>query len=69
MAQGKVKWFNQKKGYGFIQTETSNRDLFVHYTEIQKTGKFASLNEGQNVEFEIVDGEKGPCAKNVRKLV
>jgi CspA family cold shock protein len=66
MAKGKVKWFNVQKGYGFITTE-DNRDVFVHHTEIQGGG-FASLNENQEVEFEIKKGPKGDQAVNVVKL-
>lgn len=65
MARGKVKWFDPKKGYGFISQEDGD-DVFVHYTAIQETG-FRTLEEGQEVEFEIVQGEKGLQAENVRK--
>ena len=64
VAQGTVKWFNGKKGFGFIQPDDSGDDLFVHHSEI-KTEGYASLNEGQRVEFEIGQGKKGPCATNV----
>jgi CspA family cold shock protein len=60
---GKVKWFNNAKGYGFIEREGGS-DVFVHYSAIQGSG-FRSLEEGQPVEFEIVDGPKGPQAGNV----
>ena len=63
MQKGKVKWFSDAKGYGFIEVE-GRRDIFVHYSAIQKEG-FKTLNEGQDVEFEIVDGAKGPQASNV----
>ena len=63
---GKVKWFNDSKGYGFIEQE-GGRDIFVHYTAIQGDG-FKSLAEGQKVEFEIVEGAKGPQATNVSKI-
>ncbi len=63
---GKVKWFNDSKGYGFIEQE-GGRDIFVHYTAIQGDG-FKSLAEGQKVEFEITDGAKGPQATKVVKL-
>jgi CspA family cold shock protein len=66
MATGKVKWFNNAKGYGFIETEAGS-DLFVHYTAIQGDG-FKSLKEGQMVQFEVAEGEKGPQAINVSKL-
>jgi len=59
---GKVKWFNNSKGYGFIEQE-SGSDLFVHFSAIQGNG-FKTLEEGQSVEFEIVDGPKGPQAGN-----
>lgn len=64
MPNGKVKWFNDKKGYGFIQSG-DGRDVFVHYSSIRIEG-FKSLKEGDLVEFEIVAGEKGPRAENVR---
>jgi CspA family cold shock protein len=63
--QGKVKWFNNAKGYGFIERE-SGSDVFVHFSAIQGNG-FRTLEEGQAVEFEIVDGPKGPQAGNVTK--
>ncbi len=63
---GRVKWFNDSKGYGFIEQE-GGRDIFVHYTAIQGEG-FKSLAEGQNVEFEITEGAKGPQATNVVKM-
>ncbi|MDY6826059.1 MAG: cold shock domain-containing protein [Bacillota bacterium] len=64
--QGKVKWFNPEKGYGFIEVE-EGKDVFVHYSEIQEEG-FKTLDEGQAVEFEIVEGNRGPQAANVVKL-
>lgn len=63
MASGHVKWFNNKKGYGFIHTD-EGEDVFVHYSAIQGDG-FKTLNEGQEVEFEISEGPKGPQAANV----
>jgi len=66
MAQGTVKWFNDAKGYGFIQAE-AGEDVFVHYTAIQANG-FKSLAEGDKVEFEVTTGPKGPQAANVRKV-
>lgn len=66
MQQGIVKWFNAEKGYGFIQVEGGD-DVFVHYSAIQAEG-FKSLDEGQKVEFEIVQGSRGPQAANVIKL-
>ena len=66
MSKGTVKWFNNQKGYGFISDEQGN-DVFVHYSGINMDG-FKSLEEGQAVEFDVVDGEKGPQATNVTKL-
>ncbi|NLW07365.1 MAG: cold-shock protein [Clostridia bacterium] len=63
---GKVKWFNPEKGYGFIEREDGN-DVFVHFSAIQEEG-FKTLAEGQEVEFEIVEGPRGPQAANVNKL-
>jgi CspA family cold shock protein len=63
---GRVKWFNDAKGYGFIEQE-GGRDIFVHYTAIEGEG-FKSLSEGQKVEFEIIEGAKGPQATKVAKL-
>lgn len=63
---GKVKWFNDSKGYGFIEQE-GGKDIFVHYTAIQGEG-FKTLAEGQKVEFEIIEGAKGPQATKVVKL-
>ncbi len=63
MAQGKVKWFNSQKGYGFIEME-NGKDIFVHHNSIQGSG-FKSLDEGENVEFEIGQGPKGEHAENV----
>jgi len=63
---GTVKWFNNEKGFGFIERENGD-DVFVHFTAIQGTG-FKCLEEGQQVEFEIVDGTKGPQAANVVQL-
>lgn len=64
--QGTVKWFNSEKGYGFIQVEGGN-DVFVHYSAILGDG-FRTLEEGQSVEFDIVEGQRGPQAANVTKL-
>ena len=64
--KGVVKWFNDKKGYGFIADEEGN-ELFVHYQEIQGEG-FKTLQENDNVEFEVGEGDKGPKAINVRKI-
>jgi CspA family cold shock protein len=65
MATGKVKWFNNSKGYGFIENEGGG-DVFVHYSAIQGDG-FKTLNEGESVEFEVSQGDKGPQAVNVVK--
>ncbi len=64
--QGRVKWFNHEKGYGFIEVE-NGKDVFVHYSEIREEG-FKTLEEGQEVEFDIVEGNRGPQAANVIKL-
>jgi len=64
---GIVKWFNDAKGFGFITPEGGGKDLFVHHSAIQSQG-FRSLTEGERVEFEIVQGQKGPAAENVTKL-
>ena len=66
MNKGTVKWFNNQKGFGFISDEQGN-DVFVHYSGIQSNG-FKSLEEGQEVEFEGIEGQKGPQAVNVVKL-
>jgi CspA family cold shock protein len=66
MVQGKVKWFNESKGFGFIEREDGD-DVFVHFSAIKEEG-FKTLNEGQRVEFDIVDGQKGPAAANVKKI-
>ncbi len=65
MASGTVKWFNAEKGFGFIQPNGGGPDVFVHYSAIESTG-YRSLDEGQSVEFEITQGQKGPQASNVR---
>jgi len=63
MAKGRVKWFNEQKGYGFIEEE-SGKDIFVHHTGIKGEG-YKKLHEGQSVEFDITQGDKGPKAVNV----
>ena len=66
MATGIVKWFNNKKGYGFINEE-GGRDIFVHFSSIDMDG-YKSLNEGEQVDFEVEESSRGPEAKNVRKI-
>ena len=65
MAEGKVKWFNEKKGFGFIES-AEHGDVFVHYSAIQGEG-YKTLSEGQVVQFDIIQGDKGPQASNVAK--
>ena len=67
MAQGTVKWFNDAKGFGFITPADGGKDLFAHFSEIQSTG-FKSLAEGQQVEFEVKQGAKGPQASGIRVI-
>lgn len=64
---GKVKWFNESKGFGFITRDDGQKDCFVHYTAIQGNG-FKTLREGDRVEFDVVQGQKGPAAENVTLL-
>ena len=67
MATGTVKWFNDAKGFGFITPADGGKDLFAHHTEIQASG-FKSLKEGQAVEFEVTQGQKGPAAAKIRAV-
>jgi cold shock protein len=64
---GTVKWFNETKGFGFITPEDGTKDCFVHHSAIQASG-FKTLAEGERVEFDVVQGQKGPAAENVRRL-
>ncbi|MEJ3188475.1 cold shock-like protein CspC [Escherichia coli] len=66
--KGQVKWFNESKGFGFITPADGSKDVFVHFSAIQGNG-FKTLAEGQNVEFEIQDGQKGPAAVNNSYLI
>jgi cold shock protein len=66
MSEGKVKWFNERKGFGFIQADEGS-DVFVHFSAIQDSG-FKTLEEGQRVSFEMQQGQKGPAAANVKAL-
>jgi cold shock protein len=66
MSEGKVKWFNERKGFGFIETDEGS-DVFVHFSAIQDNG-FKTLQEGQRVSFEMQQGQKGPAAANVKAL-
>jgi len=66
MSEGKVKWFNEHKGFGFIENDEGG-DLFVHHSAIQGEG-FRTLSEGQRVSFDVTEGKKGPAAENVKAL-
>ena len=67
MPKGKVKWFNNQKGFGFIVTEENSGDIFVHYSTIQGEG-YKTLNAGQDVEFDLIKSDKGDQAQNVAKI-
>ena len=68
MDKGTVKWFDAAKGFGVITPEDGSKDLFVHHSEIQSGGDYATLDDGQSVEFEVGQGQKGPCANKVTPL-
>jgi cold shock protein len=67
MVLGKVKWFNDQKGYGFISKDDGSGDVFAHFSAIQSEG-FKSLAEGEAVEFDVIDSDKGPKAANIKKV-
>ncbi len=68
MQTGTVKWFDDGKGFGFITPDGGGKDLFAHFSEIQSTGGFRSLAEGQKVEFEVKQGQKGPQASGIKPV-
>jgi len=68
MSIGTVKWFDASKGFGFITPDDGGKDLFVHHSEIQSGGDYATLNDGQKVESEVWQGQKGPCANKVEAI-
>ena len=65
MSKGTVKWFDAGKGFGFISPDDGGKDLFVHHSEIKSSGGYSTLKDGQKVEYEVGQGQKGPCANNV----
>ncbi len=68
MSKGTVKWFNADKGFGFIAPDDGGKDLFVPHSEIKNSSGYAMLNDGQKVEYEVGQGQKGPCANNVEPI-
>jgi CspA family cold shock protein len=68
MSTGTVKWFDASKGFGFITPDDGGKDLFVHHSEIQSGSDYATLNDGQKVEYEVGQGQKGPCANQVMPI-
>lgn len=68
MAQGRVKWFNDQKGYGFIAPDDSTADVFVHHSQIITSAQFRTLNENERVEYDVKDTDRGLRAMNVRRL-
>jgi cold shock protein len=68
MSQGTVKWFNARKGFGFITVDGENKDVFVHANEVTGAGQYNELSDNQRVEFDVEQGPKGPNAKNVRAI-
>jgi len=68
MSTGTVKWFNADKGFGFITPDDDGKDLFVHHSEIQSGSDYATLKDDQKVEYEVGQGQKGPCANKVKPL-
>jgi len=65
MTTGTVKWFNADKGFGFITPDDGGKDLFVHHSEIQNSGGYATLKDGEKVQYEVGQSQKGPCANKV----
>ena len=65
---GTVKWFNDSKGFGFISLEDGSKDVFVHHSAIQSSDEYKTFNEGDRVQFDVVQGEKGPAAENVSRV-
>jgi len=68
MSKGTVKWFSADKGFGFIAPDDGGEDLFVHHSAINNSGGYATLNDGQKVEYDVGQGQKGPCANNVELI-